>query len=238
MLIVPAAVGPWQANCYLVAAGAGRPDHPAECLVIDPGMGARPVVDAACERYHLRVAGVVGTHGHLDHIADATAVADAAGVPVYIHPDDEHLLTRPLEGLSGDAVPLVRQFGLERLPAPRWTGYLTDGLSLELAGVRLDLRHAPGHTPGCVLLTLDGVRLGDEEEPRAVVFTGDVVFAGSIGRMDLPGGDAAVMRHTLDTVVQALPDAAYLLPGHGPATTMAVERASNPYLSPNAAPLS
>ena len=238
MLIVPAAVGPWQANCYLVAAGAGRRDRPVECVVVDPGMGALPVVAEACERHHLRVAAVVASHGHLDHVADAAALADAAGVPVHIHPADEHLLTRPLEGLSADVAPMLRQMGLERLSAPRRVEHLAGGAVLEAAGLRIGLREAPGHTPGCTLLVLDGVRADGEGEPREVVFTGDVLFAGSIGRMDLPGGDPVVMRRTLDTVVRALPPSAYLLPGHGPATTMAAESATNPYLSPNAAPLS
>ena len=235
---MPAAVGPWQANCYVVATGPGRRDLPADCVVIDPGMGALAVVADVCDRHHLRVAGVIATHGHLDHIADATAVADAAGVAVHIHPDDEHLLTRPLEGLSVDLADMVRGLGADRLPAPRRVEYLEDGVTLEAAGVRFGLLHAPGHTPGCTLLVLDGVLLGDAGEPSRLVFTGDVLFAGSIGRMDLPGGDPAAMRHTLDTVVRALPASAYLLPGHGPATTMAAERATNPYLSPSAAPLS
>ena len=237
MLIVPAAVGPWQANCYVVASGAGRRDAPADCVVVDPGMRAAAVVAATCERHHLRVAGVVATHGHLDHVADAAAVADAAGVPVHIHPDDEHLLTHPLEGLSGDLAALVRDLVGERTPAPRRVEHLTGGGTVDLSGIRFRLQEAPGHTPGCTLLTLDGVRLDDEGEAHEVIFTGDVVFAGSVGRTDLPGGDPRAMRRTLDTVVRALPAAAYLLPGHGPATTMATERATNPYLSPSSAPL-
>ncbi len=235
---MPAVVGPWQANCYVVAPRAGRPGDVVDAVIIDPGMGALPVVADLCERHHLRVAGVIATHGHFDHVADAAAIADAAGVPVHIHPSDEHLLTHPLEGLSTDLAAMIWPVVGERLAPPRRVQHLAGNTIVESAGVSFTLMEAPGHTPGCTLLSLTGVLLDDDPRPRDVTFTGDVVFAGSIGRLDLPGGDPAAMRRSLDAIVHTLPASAYLLPGHGRATTMARERAGNPYLSPNAAPLS
>ncbi len=238
MLIVPAVVGPWQANCYVVASAEGRAGHLVDAVVIDPGMGALRVVTELCEQHHLRIAGVIATHGHFDHVADAAAVADTAGVPVHIHAADEHLLTRPLEGLSRDLATLVWPLVGERLPAPRRVEHLYGGGVVEAGGLLFTVLEAPGHTPGCTVLGLSGVVADDDPRPRDVAFTGDVVFAGSIGRLDLPGSDPEAMRRSLDTMVRAVPASAYLLPGHGRATTMARERAHNPYLSPHPAPLS
>lgn len=231
MLIVPVPVGPWQANCYTVATSAGNADEPVDCVVIDAGMSARPVVEQVLAQFGLRLAAVIATHGHLDHVADAAAIADAAGVPVFIHPADEHLLRHPADGLSGELAALARQAFGDELAPPASVHHLKDRTPIEVAGLRFGVTEAPGHTAGSVLLRLDGVAI--EPGPQhtvPVVFTGDVVFAGSIGRTDLPGSDPDAMARTLETAVLALPDEAYLLPGHGPATTMAAERASNPYL--------
>ena len=214
--------GPWQANCYVVAEDAGGP-----CVVIDPGVDALGGVRRLLHEHDLTIAGVVATHGHIDHIASAGALADEAGVPVLIHPDDEHLLTDPLAGIGAEAAPLLEQLlGRTMLDAPRAVEHLTDRDTVHLAGLGFGVDLAPGHTQGCCLLSL-------QTEDGLVVFTGDVVFAGSIGRMDLPGGDEAAMKESLRNRVLTLPEQAYLLPGHGPATDMAHELARNPYLQPS-----
>lgn len=223
MLIASFPAGPYQANCYLLAAGEGAP-----CVVVDPGMEAAAGVRQAIEQYRLSPAAVVATHGHLDHIGDAASVADEFDVPVHIHADDRVLLTDPSQAVSEQMMELMQQvYGARTLTPPKQVVELADGATIDVAGLQLAVRHAPGHTPGCVLLGLD-----TPEGP--VTFSGDVLFAGSIGRTDLPGGDMATMVRTLRNVVLGLDDASYILPGHGPATQMAHERATNPYLQPDA----
>lgn len=197
-------------------------------------MDAEGVLQQVLERFHLRVSATVATHGHIDHVGDAQRIADAAGVPVFIHPADERLLSHPEEGLSPELAAMVRQLGGPPMVAPRRVEHLADGAVVELAGIAFATSEAPGHTPGCTLLRVDGVPVTDEQGNPAgevpVVFTGDVLFQGSVGRTDLPGSDPEAMVRSLQTRVLPLPDEAYLLPGHGAATTMAAERAGNPYL--------
>lgn len=222
VLIASFPAGPYQANCYLVAEGEGAP-----CVVIDPGMEAAAGVKRALEQYRLTPAAVLASHGHLDHVAEAALVADTHDVAVHIHHDDRVLLTDPSRAVSAEMMLLMEQvMGRTRLDEPRQVVELADGERTTLAGIEFGVRHAPGHTPGCVLLGID-----TDEGP--VTFTGDVLFAGSIGRTDLPGGDMATMVRTLRNVVLDLDDASYILPGHGPATQMAHERAANPYLQPD-----
>lgn len=224
------------ATCWMVAADDGS------CVVVDPGAGTADAVAGAVAEHDLRVAGVVVTHGHADHLWDAGAVAAAAGVPVRLHARDADRLADPVGALAGtgaagravaDAVlAAVRAAGLPTEPAPvpavlpfgAGDGPRTPDVELLLGGVRLVARHAPGHTPGATLYLLDA---GDEQ----VAFTGDVLFAGSVGRTDLPGGDPAAMAATLREVVVALPPATRVLPGHGPVSRVDVELATNPYLA-------
>lgn len=176
------------------------------------------------DEHELEAVAVVLTHGHIDHVAGAQVFADPLGLPVHCHPADHHLLSDPVAGLGPESRALLRQMGWEKLTPPATLVELTDGGRLDLAGFEFDLLHAPGHTGGCTLVRV-------RETPHGpVVLSGDVVFAGSIGRTDLPGGDAEVMRRSLREVVLGLDDATHLLPGHGPATSMAAERATNPYL--------
>lgn len=224
VLITSFPAGPWQANCYLVAAAAGEP-----CVVIDPGMGAGDSVQRIVTEQRLRVASVLTTHGHVDHVAAAAAIADRHSVEVLIHAEDQHLLTDPLAGIGAFAAPLLQGlFGSTTLKAPQRVSNYADADVLELAGIRFTVQHAPGHTRGSALLGTH------DESGQPIVFTGDVLFAGSIGRTDLPGGDPQVMGHTLEAVVKALPDAALVLPGHGPHSSIEQERRSNPWLQPGA----
>ncbi len=221
MFLASFPAGPWQANCYLAAPAAG-----AECVVIDPGVDAFDGVRAAVANHGLTPVGVLLTHGHIDHVASATRVADEWGVPAWIHADDRELLTDPVAGLGPSSAELLAQVLADlNLAEPEDLRFFETGL--DVAGLSFEVIHAPGHRPGCVMLSS---RLTGHDQLDAVVFSGDVLFAGSIGRTDLPGGDHAVMLDTLRGPVLALPDTAAILPGHGQQTVMARERATNPYL--------
>ncbi|MFT3832179.1 MAG: MBL fold metallo-hydrolase [Micropruina sp.] len=221
MFLASFPAGPWQANCYLAAAAAG-----SECVIVDPGVDAFPGVRAAVAEHGLTPVGVLLTHGHIDHVASATRVADEWGVPAWIHADDRELLTDPAAGLGpGSAALLASVLGDEPLAEPSDLRLFETGL--DLAGLTFEVVHAPGHRPGCVMLRTP---LTGHDQLDTVVFSGDVLFAGSIGRTDLPGGDHAVMLDTLRGPVLDLPDTAAILPGHGQQTVMARERATNPYL--------
>jgi hydroxyacylglutathione hydrolase len=212
MLIASFPAGTFQTNCYLVAASAG-----AEALVIDPGQDAMPGVEELCATHRLRPVAVLLTHGHLDHLWSVAPLAGAHGIPAWIHPSDRHLLTDPLAGVGPELRAMLP--GLE-LAEPDDVRELTDGQVLDLAGVRLVADHTPGHTRGHVTFR-------DEQ----VLFAGDLVFAGSIGRTDLPGGSMPEMLTSLAERFLTLPDELRVLPGHGPATTVGRERASNPFLA-------
>ncbi|MCG7296320.1 MBL fold metallo-hydrolase [Corynebacterium afermentans] len=204
MRIAGFAAGPFQTNCYVVA-------HGDRAFVIDPGLGAHEAVSQMAREQGLTVEAVVLTHGHIDHIRDAAAF----GVETFIHPADAFMLLRG-EGVSEQARQLYDASAMPPIENPT---PLEDGQALQVAGVELRVVHAPGHSPGCVMLVAD-----------EVVFSGDVLFRGSIGRTDLPDSDPEQMRQTLRGPVWDLVDELQVLPGHGPATTVAQERATNPYL--------
>jgi hydroxyacylglutathione hydrolase len=212
MLIASFPAGTFQTNCYLVAAPAG-----AEALVVDPGQDAMPGIEELCAEHRLRPVAVLLTHGHLDHIWTVAPLAGAHGIPAWIHPRDRHLLADPLAGVGPELRAMLP--GLQ-LAEPDDVRELADGDVLDLAGVRLVADHTPGHTPGHVTFR-------DEQ----VLFAGDLVFAGSIGRTDLPGGSMPAMLASLAERFLPLPDELQVLPGHGPVTTVGRERASNPFLA-------
>jgi glyoxylase-like metal-dependent hydrolase (beta-lactamase superfamily II) len=198
-------VGIFQENAYLVRAGDGD-----EGLIVDPGDEADRILQAV-RRTGLRPAAIVGTHGHLDHVGAAAELQEALGIPFRLHAEDEFYLAT----LADQA----RAFGLPPVRAPRVDAYLEDGEDLAIGADAVRVVHLPGHTPG-------GVGLYDGK----VFIVGDTVFAGSVGRTDLPGGDWDVLRRTLRERLLVLPDATLLYPGHGPPTTMGAERGSNPFL--------
>jgi glyoxylase-like metal-dependent hydrolase (beta-lactamase superfamily II) len=215
-------------NCYVLAPAAGE-----ECLIVDPGVGVEGTLREVLAEHRLRPAAVLLTHGHVDHVYSVTPVC-GADTAAYIHPDDRYrlhdLLARSNPGL---VAMLEQQFGT----AATWTEptnvvEIVDGTRLTLAGMDVDVHHAPGHTEGSVMFGLDRVPDGirDQVDVDRTMVTGDVLFAGSIGRTDLPGGDAAAMQRSLREKVLPLPDTTLVLPGHYQATTMAHERATNPYL--------
>lgn len=238
MFLAAFPTGAFEANCYVVATGEG-----AECVVVDPGQDAFDTIAEICAENRLTPVAVCATHGHLDHIADAAQVCEQWQVPCWIHPADRPLLSEPMRGLPAQWRTAVQELiGGTSLPEPERVEAYGDGL--EVAGLRFTVRHAPGHSPGSVLLelpfdtdpdsdtsaTATASSAGAGGDAHQLVFSGDVVFAGSIGRTDLPGGDEAVMADTLAGLVADVPAGAVLLPGHGPRTTMGQERVSNPYL--------
>ena len=219
MFIAYFVAGPLQNNCYLLA-----PDGGDRGIVIDAPLGASETVERALAEHGLGLAGVLLTHGHIDHCAEAARLADAHDAPVLVSAADRVLLTRPELALSPElAAQLVAL--LPGPPAePRRVELYDPSRPLSIGGLRLTVLPAPGHTPGSVLLRTS---TGDDE----VAFTGDVLFAGSIGRTDLPAGDDPAMRASLRDVVRELPARVQVLPGHGPFSTMADELAANPYLT-------
>ena len=226
MFVMSFVSGAWQATCYLVGASqlaGGR----NECVVVDPGMDAAAMVRTLADEHDCVPVAVLATHGHADHIADAAEVADGYNIPLWVRAADRPMLTDPAAGLSSDAAELVARLYPDGLREPARVELLDGHDTLHLAGLDFQVTPAPGHTPGCALFTTA------DDDGQPLVFTGDVLFAGSIGRTDMPGGDPATMRATLAGPVLALPDEAVILPGHGPHTSMRRERAANPYLQPD-----
>jgi hydroxyacylglutathione hydrolase len=203
-------------NCYLVATGAGE-----QCVIIDPGIGVIDRLEAQLAEHRLTPAAVLLTHGHLDHTFSVAPVCAARGITAYLHPDDREMLADPSKSLS---MSLDELFGGRiDYAEPESVDTLSDGQRLEIAGLALTVNHAPGHTGGSVMFHGQD---GDE----LLCFSGDVLFAGSIGRTDLPGGSMDAMWASLTDKVLTLPDETVVLPGHGPSTTIGRERATNPYL--------
>ena len=218
MLVTGFPAGSFQTNCWLAATGPG-----SEALVVDPGQDALPGIAELCDRHRLKPVAVLLTHGHLDHLWTVAPLAGAHGIPAFVHPADRHLLTDPLAGFAPEA---RDAFGWLRLQEPDDVRELADGQVIELAGLRLTVDHTPGHTPGHVTFR---VPANEGEPPR--LLAGDLVFAGSIGRTDLPGGSMRDMLASLATRFLTLPDETVVLPGHGPETTVGRERAYNPFLA-------
>jgi glyoxylase-like metal-dependent hydrolase (beta-lactamase superfamily II) len=220
-------------NCYVVASGAGQ-----ECLVVDPGIGVVSDLDGLLAEHHLRPVAVLLTHGHLDHTFSVAPVCGARGATAWIHPGDREMLAHPERGLSTDLTSLFG--GQLAYSEPETVAELPDGGTITVAGLEITVDHAPGHTKGSVLfrlpgtddatLLVPGVRPARGVAVEEVCLSGDVLFAGSIGRTDLPGGSMSEMLVSLRDRILPLADTTLVLPGHGPATTIGRERYSNPYL--------
>lgn len=198
--------GQFVTNCYLVADPRTR-----EAVIVDPGEEPRMFL----RELHTRgwtLTAIWLTHGHLDHVLGVAAILRAHEVPVYLHPLDRALY---------DAAPQQAEWmGLPSEPLPAPTHTLAHGDTVTVGEVAFGVRHIPGHSPGSV-----GFLHGD------LLLGGDVLFAGSVGRTDLPGGDFETLLRSLQAQVLALPDSTRILPGHGPATTVGVERLTNPFLA-------
>jgi glyoxylase-like metal-dependent hydrolase (beta-lactamase superfamily II) len=208
--------GAFAANCYLVAPAPGE-----ECVIIDPGQDAERGIEELLNRYRLKPIAVLLTHGHIDHMWSVAPVCGAKGIPAYVHPDDRALLSDPGKGLD---LMVKQQFlGGMTFSEPDDVKALEDGEIVPLAGLDFTVGHTPGHTQGSVTF-----RSGADD--LDALFTGDLLFAGSIGRTDLPGGDHETILRSLARTL-TLPDATVVLPGHGPTTTIGDERETNPFLT-------
>ena len=188
-------------NCYILAPAAGE-----ECLVVDPGIGVSAQLAEVLAEHRLRPAAVLLTHGHLDHVYSVTPICGGYGVAAYLHADDRYRLVDPLSGLDPTLVAMFeQQFGARATwQEPADVVRLGDGEVLGIAGLAVRVMHAPGHTEGSVMFGLpqppDGV------DAAGTLLSGDVLFAGGIGRTDLPGGDHAAMRRSLREKVLTRPD--------------------------------
>jgi glyoxylase-like metal-dependent hydrolase (beta-lactamase superfamily II) len=199
-----------------------------QCVIVDPGKDSAPGIEEAVREHGLSPVAVLLTHGHIDHVWSVVPVCGARDIPAYLHPSDRHLLTDPGAGLSPQTRDLLAGMtdGVLTSAEPDDLRELSDGLELELAGLSFVVDHAPGHTGGSVMFR----RAGELGVPPLLI-SGDVLFEGSIGRTDLPGGDHAAMLRSLSTKVLPLDDETVVLPGHGETTTIARERIANPYLT-------
>ncbi|WP_181784275.1 MBL fold metallo-hydrolase [Pseudonocardia pini] len=217
MLVAGFPAGAFQTNCYVVAPAAG-----AQCVVVDPGQEAVEPLEAVLAEHRLTPVAVLLTHGHFDHTFSVQPVCDGHDVPAWIHPEDRELLADPMKGISKESAAFFG--GRLELREPRTVEELTDRSELDLGGIRLRVDHAPGHTRGSVVFTTG------TEEGTEVILAGDTLFAGSIGRTDLPGGSHEQLLTSIRERLLSRPDEAVVLPGHGPTTTVGRERASNPFL--------
>ena len=219
MFIKSFPAGPWQTNCYVIA-----PEKSSEFIIIDPGYEAGAAIAEIVQQANLKPVAVLVTHGHLDHMWSVFPVAQGYDIPAFIHPGDRHLLADPAAGVSAETIAMLSQTlnVTEPFTEPSEVIEIEESHAFSIAGLSLAITHAPGHTAGSVLFELHG------EQP--VVFTGDVLFAGAIGRTDLPGGSERHMNETLRTKILPIHDEYIVHPGHGPSTTMKQERVTNPYL--------
>jgi len=219
VLIAGFPAGAWGTNCYVVAPAAGE-----ECVIIDPGHLATQGVEDTLAKHRLKPVAVILSHGHIDHVASVVPVCGAHGVPAWIHPEDRFMLTDPEKAL-GRSVGAQLMGGIT-VGEPDDLKELADGDTLALAGLEFSVAHAPGHTRGSVTY-----RLPERADIPPVLFSGDLLFAGSVGRTDLPGGSTAELYESLARVCLPLDDSTVVLSGHGPQTTIGRERATNPFMN-------
>lgn len=198
-------------NAYLAIC-----EHTKSCVAVDPGGGAGELVRAV-QSEELSLEAIFLTHAHLDHVEGVSTVRDAfPDVPIWLHPDDLSLY----RGVQRQAA----MFGLSAEPQPEPTDEIVPGEPLRFGSCAFEVRFTPGHAPGHVILV-------SHDDGLALV--GDVVFQGSIGRSDLPGGDMQTLMKSIREHVLTLPDETRLYPGHGPPTTVGQERTTNPFLVPH-----
>ncbi len=200
-------------NCWIIASSKG-----SECIIVDPGMtDISAEVEMIIEEEGLKPVAALLTHGHLDHTFSVKPLADGYGIPAYIHPEDRRFIADPI-GIHG--AQFAESLAGMSFFEPEKVELLKDGSILDLVGLTIKAIHAPGHTRGSLMFTVN-----DE-----LLISGDVLFAGSIGRTDLPTGSSSDMKQTLKKKVLTLDDDLRVLPGHGGETTIKYERKTNPYL--------
>jgi hydroxyacylglutathione hydrolase len=213
VLITSFAAPAYATNCWIIAPGEGQ-----ECLVIDPGMpDVSFEVMKICQSYTLKPIAALVTHGHLDHTFSIQTVCDGYAIPAYVHSEDRILLKYPEKALSLDFAAALEGMVFSE---PCDVRELRNGDVLDFLDMKIQAIHAPGHTRGSAMFMING----------EVLLSGDVLFAGSVGRTDQPTGSAKDMENTLRKKILPLPDDVRVLPGHGPETTIGHERRVNPYL--------
>ncbi|HET8654572.1 MAG TPA: MBL fold metallo-hydrolase [Longimicrobiaceae bacterium] len=200
--------GAFDQNGYLVTCVSS-----GHAILVDPGAGVAEML-AAVHAAGVQVDAIVLTHAHIDHVEGVARAKRETGAPVYLHLADDALYRA--------AAAQAQWFGVQLEPPPPADGYLADGDVVRFGGCVLEVRFAPGHAPGHIVLVGDGLAL-----------VGDCVFNGSIGRSDLPGGDFQTLMRSIRERILPLPDETILYPGHGPETTVGHERATNPFLAPD-----
>lgn len=220
-MLIDRVVAPYfETNCWILAVGESE-----ECIIVDPGMAKPNLVDqivSKVKEHNLKPVAVLVTHGHLDHTFSVLPLTKTIPMRTFITGNDRFLLSNPLGALDSGGVSeqFLNAFGSENFYEPSDVVEVEDFSIFELAGLELTSIFAPGHTKGSVIFTVDDQHL----------ISGDVLFAGSIGRTDLPTGSALDMRKTLRERILTLPDGLNVLPGHGGQTTIGIERVRNPYL--------
>ena len=195
MILMRLVVGPLQVNCYILA-----DDNTKESIVIDPGDDGQDILRIVREK-GLKVKFIVNTHAHFDHVGANKAIKDATGAELLLHEDDAAVLAT----VSNQS----RSFGMNPVSSPVPDRLLKHGDVITAGGISLKVLHTPGHTPGSISLLEDGM-----------VFTGDSLFAGSIGRTDFPGGDLMTLIRSIKRHLMILPDNTKVFSGHGPASTI------------------
>jgi hydroxyacylglutathione hydrolase len=208
MILESVVVGPLMVNCYVLGCENSR-----EGVVVDPGDDTDRILDAV-SRHGLKVVAVINTHGHFDHTGGNQRVITETGAGLLIHELDAPMLAR--------AVDTAAMFGLTAENSPPPSRFLTEGEFVAFGEYRLRVLHTPGHTLGGCSLHLEGM-----------VFTGDTLFADSVGRTDFPGGSSVALGKSIREKLLILPDDTIVYPGHGPSTTIGRERKHNPYLTPS-----
>lgn len=208
--IISIVVGPLQTNCYILVC-----EETSEALIIDPGFTDRewPKIFNNIKRSKIQIAYIINTHGHADHISGNLRVKDITHATLAVHYRDVDMLTNPIKNLS-------LMLGLN-VTSPPPDLALRGGEEIEVGSIRLKVLHTPGHTPGSISLYCESL---------GAIFTGDVLFAGSVGRTDLPGSSYRDLISSIRMKLFALPDETIVYPGHGERTTIGVERRSNPFL--------
>jgi hydroxyacylglutathione hydrolase len=211
----------WQTNCFILGdAELGT------AVVVDPGQDGGPVVTDRLAARQLRCEALLLTHGHIDHIWAVPDLADDLDVPVLLHADDRWLWDNPAAGFGDVPLDMLEaQFGLRWDPPTHRLDAIRDGQTLSFAGMRFTVRHTPGHTPGSCVFLIDDV---GEDDP--VLLSGDLIFAGSVGRTDFPRGSWQQLLASIQQSVLPLEDRTLILPAHGPDTTVGRERTANPFL--------
>ncbi len=203
-MIIPLTVGPLMTSCYILT-----DPTTGEAAVVDPGADADLILRELDQQQQAPLTAILCTHGHPDHVGAVQTLVTETGVSeVYMHPDE-------LPALADYALP---ELGEVRLPQLRAYG---EGDHIEIGQLVVRILHTPGHSPGSVCLAVDS---------ENVLLTGDLIFAGGVGRTDLPGGSLSVLQASLRRIINEFPENTALYPGHGPQTTLAAELRSNPWL--------